>query len=128
MPEDDSTSQPYDLILIGSGMGALTVASMMARLRGKRVLVLERHFRAGGYTHTFQRGRFSWDVGVHYIGEMGEGSRIGQLFRLITGGKVAWNRMPDPYDVFEYPDLTFGACSGKDRFIDDLCFLQNGKR
>jgi phytoene dehydrogenase-like protein len=81
-------SESYDLILIGSGMGALTVASLMAQLRDKRVLMLKRHFRPGGFTHAFKRGRFCWDVGVHYIGQMNEGSRLCQIFRLITGGKV----------------------------------------
>jgi phytoene dehydrogenase-like protein len=44
------SSQPeYDAIVIGSGMGGLAFASIMAKLRKWRVLVLERHFnRSGG--------------------------------------------------------------------------------
>ena len=30
--------------------------------------VLEKHFKIGGYTHTFKREGFEWDVGIHYIG------------------------------------------------------------
>ena len=61
-----------DVIVIGSGMGGLATAALLARLHGRKVLVLERHFRAGGFTHTFtRRGGFAWDVGVHYVGEMG---------------------------------------------------------
>src|ERR1022692_110369 len=69
------SSQPgYDAIVIGSGMGGLAFASIMAKLRKWRVLVLERHFKIGGFTHTFTRpGGWSWDVGLHYVGEMGEG-------------------------------------------------------
>ena len=63
---NSSTEHHYDLILIGSGMGALTVASVMAQLRHKKVLVLERHFKAGGFTHDFKRQQFHWDVGLHY--------------------------------------------------------------
>jgi all-trans-retinol 13,14-reductase len=48
----------YDIILVGLGMGALTVASLMAQLRDKQVLVLENHNRPGGYTHDFKRGRY----------------------------------------------------------------------
>jgi len=118
----------YDIILIGSGMGALTVASLMAQMRGKRVLILERHFRAGGFTHAFQRGRFSWDVGVHYIGDVGEGSRLARFFALVTGGKLRWNRMPDPFDVFEYPDLTFAHPVGKERFAEALARLFPSER
>lgn len=37
------TSTDYDIIVIGSGMGGLTVASLMAQLRDKPVLVIEKH-------------------------------------------------------------------------------------
>ncbi len=76
----------YDVILIGSGMGALTVASLMAQLRDKRVLVIERHSRPGGYTHDFRRGKFLFDTGLHYLGQMEKGSRGRRLLDLITGG------------------------------------------
>ena len=35
---------------------------------GKTVLVLERHYTAGGFTHVFKRKGYEWDVGIHYIG------------------------------------------------------------
>ena len=75
------SEQTYDAIVIGSGMGALAFASIMAKLRKWRVLVLERHFKIGGFTHTFSRpGGWTWDVGVHYVGEMGHGMNGRRLF------------------------------------------------
>src|SRR5512138_2708515 len=97
----------YDAVVIGSGIGGLAAASLLARVGGRRVLVLERHFRLGGFTQTFRRGRFTWDVGIHYVGEMNEGSPGRRLFDLVSGGAIGWERMPSPYDVFEYPGLTF---------------------
>jgi len=47
--------QQYDVIVIGSGMGGLTCASLLARIGKKKVLLLERHSKAGGFTHTFKR-------------------------------------------------------------------------
>jgi phytoene dehydrogenase-like protein len=74
----------YDVIVIGSGMGALAFGSLMAKIRGTRVLVLERHFKIGGFTHTFARpGGWSWDVGLHYVGEMGDGMMGRRLFDFI---------------------------------------------
>jgi phytoene dehydrogenase-like protein len=85
----------YDIILVGSGMGALTAASLMAQLRDKRVLVLEKHNRPGGYTHDFKRGRYHFDTGLHYLGKMQEGSMTRRMIDLITGGKVEWVPMPE---------------------------------
>jgi all-trans-retinol 13,14-reductase len=110
MPSRDD----FDAIVIGSGMGALTFASIMARLRRWRVLVLERHFKIGGFTHTFTRpGGWTWDVGLHYVGEMGEGMLGRRLFDFITDRGVKWNPMPDVYDVFVYPTLEVRASKGE---------------
>jgi all-trans-retinol 13,14-reductase len=110
----------FDAIVIGSGIGALTCASLMARLRNWRVLVLERHFKIGGFTHSFDRpGGWSWDVGVHYVGEMAEGLLTRRLFDFITDGGVTWNPMPDGYDQLVYPDFRF-CVHGKTGFQDSL--------
>lgn len=111
----------YDAIVIGSGMGGLTCASLLAQMDKSRVLVLERHFTAGGYTHMFKRqGKYQWDVGVHYVGEMAKGSLYRTLFDYVSQGKVAWQQMPSVFDRFIYPDLTFDARIGFDVMIDDL--------
>src|ERR1700688_4983397 len=113
----NSTEHSYDAIVIGSGMGALTFASIMAKLRKWRVLVLERHFKIGGFTHTFSRpGGWTWDVGVHYVGEMGEGMTGRRLFDFITDGRVDWSPLPDVYDVFVYPGLTVKVPKGRENF------------
>jgi all-trans-retinol 13,14-reductase len=116
-PMDSEAGPRFDAIVIGSGMGGLTFASIMAKLRGWRVLVLERHFKIGGFTHTFARpGGWSWDVGLHYVGDMGEGMIGRRLFDFISDHGVAWNPMPDVYDIFDYPGLCVGACKGESNY------------
>lgn len=61
------TNDHYDLIVIGSGMGGLTCAALLARA-GKKVALLERHDRVGGYAHAFRRGDYLFDSTVHMIG------------------------------------------------------------
>jgi all-trans-retinol 13,14-reductase len=111
-----STEHHYDLILIGSGMGALTVASLMAQLRHKKVLLLERHFKAGGFTHDFKRQQFHWDVGLHYIGSMGEDNDTRAMMDLVTGGNVQWQRLPEPMDVALFPGFRFPLYGDRDRY------------
>jgi len=102
-------------------MGGLAFASIMAKLRKWRVLVLERHFKIGGFTHTFTRpGGWSWDVGLHYVGDMGEGMMGRRLFDFITDCGVQWNPLPDVYDVFVYPNLQVRACKGEANFRSAL--------
>lgn len=124
-----SPAREFDAIVIGSGMGGLAFASIMAKLRKWRVLVLERHFKIGGFTHTFARpGGWSWDVGLHYVGEMGEGMMGRRLFDFITDRGVEWNPLPDVYDVFVYPALQVSACKGEANFRRTLIDTFPGER
>lgn len=111
----------YDAIFIGSGIGALTTAAILAKRSGKRVLVLEKHYQLGGLTHTFRRpGGNEWDVGVHYIGDMNEGATMRRISDYISNDDLRWSRMNDPFDVFEYPELTFGQIGDKRTIKMDL--------
>ena len=110
----------YDVIVIGSGIGGLTTAGLLARVAGKRVLVLERHTEPGGLTHTFRRDGASWDVGVHYIGQLGPGSQGRAYFDYLSGGELEWNRMPDSYDRFVYPGVDLRVSSDPLRYERDL--------
>ena len=95
----------YDAIVIGSGIGSLTTAGLLAGLAKKRVLVLEKHSTPGGLTHAFRRQGASWDVGLHYVGDMAPGARPRQIIDYLTGGKLSWVQMPDSYDRFYLPKL-----------------------
>jgi all-trans-retinol 13,14-reductase len=113
--------QRFDAIVIGSGIGGLAVAALLSKLYKKRVLVLEQHFIAGGFTHTFDRkGKFHWDVGLHYVGDMGEGGTGKAVFDYLTDRNLRWQKMPDPFEKFVYPDFTFDVHSDPDRFQTDL--------
>src|ERR1017187_460969 len=116
-----SSQSDYDAIVIGSGMGGLAFASIMTKLRHWRVLVLERHFKIGGFPHTFKRpSGWSWDVRRPYVGERGAGMMGRWLFDFITESRVKWNPLPDVYAVFVYPDLQVGACKGEAHFRSAL--------
>lgn len=58
--------EKIDYIIIGSGMGGLSSAAILARL-GYKVVVLEQHHDVvGGGTHMFDLKGYSFDSGLHY--------------------------------------------------------------
>ena len=62
-----SIPENLDAIVIGSGIGGLSTAVLLAK-SDKKVLVLEQHYRAGGCTHTFDELGGLFDSGIHYVG------------------------------------------------------------
>jgi phytoene dehydrogenase-like protein len=88
-----------DVIIIGSGMSALTTGSLMSQ-SGFKVCVLEKHDQAGGCLHTFEDKGYEFDTGVHYIGaEVGrKNSQVRKIFDTVTGGFVTWDKLDDCYD------------------------------
>ncbi|MGF1540127.1 MAG: phytoene desaturase family protein [Pleurocapsa sp.] len=115
-----NTVNKYDAIVIGSGIGGLTTAAILSKYNRKKVLILEQHYVIGGFTHEFERRGFHWDVGLHYVGDMGEGEIGRQIFDYITEGKLHWNKMPDPFEKFVYPDFTFEVYSDPQQYQSDL--------
>ncbi len=111
----------FDVIVIGSGMGGLAAAAFLGKHGGKRVLVLERHYMAGGYTHVFRRRDYEWDVGLHYIGQVHDpGSDSRRVFDDMTNAKLAWARMPEVYDRIIIADRTYDLVAGADRLRESL--------
>ncbi len=101
----------HDTIVIGSGIGGLACASALARY-GHSVMVLEQHYVAGGLTQTFTRKGFTWDVGIHYLGEMGPGGKAQKLLDWLSDGAIKMAPIGGAYDIIHFPDnfeITFAS-------------------
>jgi all-trans-retinol 13,14-reductase len=71
--------QQYDIVIIGGGLGGLLSAVILAK-EGKRVCVLEKNRQIGGCLQTFALNKKVFDACVHYIGGLGEGHTLHQIF------------------------------------------------
>jgi all-trans-retinol 13,14-reductase len=116
----DIPEGPWDYIVIGSGIGGMTAAAVLSKI-GKRVLVLEQHNIPGGFTQTFKRPGYRWDVGVHLIGEMTERNYPGRLMKSLTNGRLEWEAVGEIYDEFNFPDgFTIQFPNSREAFRETL--------
>ncbi|XP_032629295.1 all-trans-retinol 13,14-reductase isoform X2 [Chelonoidis abingdonii] len=112
-----------DAVVIGSGIGGLAAAVLLSKA-GKRVLVLEQHGKAGGCCHTFSKKGFEFDVGIHYIGQLGERSLMRFLVDQLTEGQLQWSKMPSVFDAVVLGEpgngKTYRLYSGNKEYVEGL--------
>ena len=97
------TTTDWDAIVIGSGAGGLACAAALAKLK-RRVLVLEQQHALGGSTNSFSRNGYTWDVGLHYLSELGPGLDAVDTLAWLCGGPVETFEFGETYDYVHLPD------------------------
>jgi len=109
--------QEYDSIIIGSGAGGLSCALCLAR-EGQKVLVLEQHYLAGGWCHTFKKGKGHFTPGIHYIGLLAEGESSSNLYKGlgIANDLVFFRMNPKAFEHCHIGDERFDIPAGIEAF------------
>jgi all-trans-retinol 13,14-reductase len=87
----------YDILIIGAGLGGLTAGAKLAK-EGKKVLVIEQHGKPGGCATTFQRGDFTFEVGLHEMDGPSPRDMKTRIFNeLEVFGNVEFVKVPEFY-------------------------------
>lgn len=106
-----------DVIVIGSGIGGLTAAGMLARY-GKRVLVCESHSIAGGAAHSFKRRGFEFDSGPSFYCGLGhDRPSLNPLRQVLDILGESLEVVPyDPMGHYHFPEGTFAVYSNAEKY------------
>jgi len=112
-----------DYIIIGSGISGLYCGGLLAKV-GKKVVVLEQHYVAGGCTHAWEDKGYEFDTGLHYVGRI---EKYKPLLDLLSGpDKVEWAKMGCEADGYCYDEIQVGTTAthhfraGKEAFVKEL--------
>lgn len=111
----------FQVIVIGSGAGGLSSALFLAK-QGFSVLLLEAMSSFGGYLNPFKRGLYTFDTGVHYMGELGRGGAFSELLSSLgIGDKLEFIELdPEGFDRYVFPDYEITLCKGKAHYMEKL--------
>jgi all-trans-retinol 13,14-reductase len=94
----------YDILVIGSGIGGLVSALILAK-EGLKVCVLEKNNQYGGNLQTFSRDKLIFDTGVHYLGGLSKGQNLYQFFSYL---EIMKDLELQKMDENGYDKITFG--------------------
>ena len=116
-------TKKYDVIVVGAGLGGLSVANVLAQ-KGLGVLLLERHNIPGGYATSFVRGRYEFDTALHELSGIGPPERRGDLYTFLEGlgitEEVEFIQVKEMYRSI-FPDLDIVLPIGHEAYEEALC-------
>jgi phytoene dehydrogenase-like protein len=112
-------AEDIDIIIIGSGIGGLSCAALLARY-GFRVTVCESHAIPGGAAHSFERNGFKFDSGPSLYSGLSYSPSTNPLRHVLDAIEedLEWVNY-DTWGVY-IPEGEFDTTVGADQFRDVL--------
>jgi carotene isomerase len=109
-----------DVIVIGSGIGGLTAAALLARY-GNSVIVCESHAIPGGAAHGFSRQGFLFDSGPSFFAGLSDPNSLNPLRQVLDAIGETVAAVPyEPFGQYHFPEGTFPVYGNSDRYKAEI--------
>jgi phytoene dehydrogenase-like protein len=113
----------YDVLIIGAGMSGLAAGIRLAYY-GKRVCIVEKHYRVGGLNSFYNLGGYKFDVGLHAMTNyVPKGVKLAPLPKLLRQLKLKaedFALCPQQMSVIKFPDKTLRFNNDFDFFVQEV--------
>jgi len=121
-------AQRTEVLIVGSGMGALTAAALLAK-KGKQVTVLEQNYLPGGCTTSYWRKGFVFEAGATTLVGLGNGLPL-QAVLDETGIVINARKLQLPMQVLLKDGTVINRYEGLDQWIAEAerVFGKKGQR
>ncbi|GGN05518.1 all-trans-retinol 13,14-reductase [Dyadobacter beijingensis] len=119
--QTSAVQKEYDFVIVGSGLGGLACANILA-MEGHSVAVLEKNHQIGGHLQVYSRDKSIYDTGVHYVGGLDEGENLYQFFKYFgILDKLKLKRLDEEFDVIRFGDgCEYAYAQGIEHFEQKL--------
>ncbi len=103
--KDQIAPDVYDVIIVGSGGGGLGAAVRLTQA-GKKVLLIEQHFKVGGYMTDFKRRGYTFEVSLHAMDNLDPGRMNVHLFNNLNIMDKVKPIKTDPISRLHFPSYS----------------------
>ena len=110
------------VIIIGSGLGGLSTAVILAK-SGFKVTVFEKEKQIGGCLQCFKRGNAKFETGMHFLGSAKEGQTLDKILNFLEVKKdlKLFGLDPTGYEIISFRGQKYKFASQKEPFINQMC-------
>ena len=110
----------YDVVVIGSGLGGLSAAALLAKT-GRSVLVVEQAAQPGGYAACFRRGPYTLDPAIHRMPQGHPGGLPAAILGFLEIDDRVEFRPLESHYLAVFPDKSIRAPFGFEAYVEAHC-------